>query len=270
MTATAQSGHVTAYAERMQEIVRTRHGIADIHPLLERMFPVAVVENDQFLIYDLDPSGERYVLAHRAPTPMPIPLGVRAAFPLECYGGRAACVVSGEVFDSLAGYVTIWHEFVHCYQWETCESRLREGLEIARQAVARNDPMWELNYPFPYGDQGFIERYAAFLQAATSRPADILACRARLQESLAPGDLEYMIWQEWKEGLARYIENRIRSRLGLEEHHGGREVPFNRVSFYEGGARLIAFLGQSEPGLLLDIEVLFARMRYGQETTLEI
>lgn len=262
--------HAAVYAERLQEIWRIRSKIMDIHPLLKQMFPVAVVEGNQFLVYDLDLSSKRYVLAHQAPTPMPVSPGVRAAFPLECYGGRVACIVTGEVFDSLAGYVTIWHEFVHCYQWETCESRLREELEIARQAVARNDPMWELNYPFPYGDQGFTERYTAFLQAATGKPDDILACRTRLQESLVPGDLEYMIWQEWKEGLARYIENRIRSRLGLEEHHGGREVPFDRVSFYEGGARLIAFLGQSEPGLLLDIEALFARMRYGQETTLEI
>lgn len=252
METTTPGQQAADYADRLQKVWRMRSQVMDIHPFLEQVWPVAVVESDHFLIYDLDASGERYVLSCRAPTPMPVPKGVRAAFPLECYGGRAACVVSGDVFDTLDGYVTIWHEFVHCQQWETCEPRLREGLEIARRARAENNPMWEIDHPFPY---------AAFLQAAAAGAAgDILACRTRLREGLASVDLEYMVWQEWKEGLARYIENRIRSRLGLEEHHGGQEAPFSRVSFYEGGARLIAFLGRSEPVLLWDIEALFARM----------
>jgi hypothetical protein len=37
-----------------------------------------------------------------------------------------ACVVTGEVFDSLEGIVTIFHEFVHCQQFETCERELKQ------------------------------------------------------------------------------------------------------------------------------------------------
>jgi hypothetical protein len=51
-----------------------------------------------------------------------------------------------------------------------------------------------------------------------------------------------MIWQEWKEGFARFIENQINGRLNLPENHGGKEKPFNRVVFYEGGAHYIKLL----------------------------
>jgi hypothetical protein len=174
-------------------------------------------------------------------------------------------VVTRDVFDALEGYVTIFHEFVHCMQWETCEPRLRQTLGIARQAQAENDVMWELHYPFPYADPQFAAAYGALLEA--SQEGDVVdamwASRRRLRAALAPGDWEYMVWQEWKEGLARYLENRIRDRLGLLANHGGGAPPYDRVTFYEGGARLIAALGQDEPGLLHDLEALFYRLSRG-------
>jgi hypothetical protein len=91
------------------------------------------------------------------------------------------------------------------------------------------------------------------------------ASRRRLRETLDPDDWEYMVWQEWKEGLARYIENRIRDRLKLQGNPGGQEPPFERVTFYEGGSRLIAALGRREPGLLQDIEALFHRLYGGAQ-----
>jgi hypothetical protein len=69
-----------------------------------------------------------------------------------------------------------------------------------------------------------------------------------------------MVWQEWKEGFARFVENTIRRRLGMEENHYGVEEPFHRVTFYEGGSKFIGFLGKQEPGLLVDIENLFSKM----------
>jgi ADP-ribose pyrophosphatase YjhB (NUDIX family) len=242
------------YAPHLQKVFDIRTQIEAIHPLLTQVFPIAIVDADQFLIFDVDPSGKRYTFVKQAPTPMPIPKGVRAAFPLECYGGKPACVVTDDVFDTLEGYVTLFHEFVHCYQSETCEAKLKATLNVARQAQAANDFMWEINYPFPYTAPDFVETYAAFLEAAARQEHDTAReCRARLRESLRAEDFEYMIWQEWKEGFARFIENRIQQRLGLEENHGGAEQPFNRVTFYEGGARLIA----SQPRPASDIERLF-------------
>lgn len=78
---------------------------------------------------------------------------------------------------------------------------------------------------------------------------------------ISKGDFEHLVWQEWKEGLARL--NRIRRRLGLEENHGGQDQPFERVVFCAGGARLIEFLEMQAPQLLVDIEKLVYRMLSG-------
>lgn len=256
------------YDRSLQALLFLQEEIIGLHPFLERVFPIAIVEGDQFYVFDVgsaDKSEHRYAFALQAPTPMPIPRGVRAAFPLACYGDRPACVVTGEVFDSLEGYVTIFHEFVHCQQWETCEARLKQSLGIARQAQAENDTMWEINYAFPYGDPRFVETYLALLSAGEGRLEDIQASRRRLHKTLAPGDWEYMVWQEWKEGLARYIENQIRGWLKLRGNHGGQEPPFDRVTFYEGGSHQIAALGRHEPELLQDIEALFHRLYGGAQ-----
>lgn len=65
---------------------------------------------------------------------------------------------------------------------------------------------------------------------------------------------------QWKEGFARLIENRIRKKLELTENHGGIEQPFNRVTFYEGGARYISVLFKEDKDLEKDTEALFHRM----------
>jgi hypothetical protein len=189
---------------------------------------------------------------------MLIPVGVRAAFELECYDNRTACVVTGEVFDTPDGYVTIFHEFVHCYQALTCEMKLKQGLEVARQAMAAGNFMWEIEHPFPYNDPEFAETYRALLQAVDSDTGEeVLRAHRRLEQYLQPFDFEYLIWQEWKEGFARLIENRLQRFFTLPENHFGRQPPYHRITFYEGGAGLIAALSQETPGLVLDLEKLF-------------
>jgi len=251
----------TDYRLSLQKVLLTQQAIQDLHPLLEKAFPIAIVEKDRFLIHDLDPLTKTYTLVQEAPTPMPIPQGVRAAFPLESYQGRAACVVTGDVFDEPAGCVTIFHEFIHCQQYETCEQKLKQGLSIAHKAQAANDYMWELNHPFPYTDPAFVQVYAAFLAAAGLD--EIRPLRRQLKDLLKAEDYEYMVWQEWKEGFARWIENRLCQRLGLPENTGGQGQPFSRVSFYAGGAHYIQTLEEQEPGLVNDIERLFGRMLTG-------
>ncbi len=250
------------YTQSCQKLFELRSRIVDVHPLLQKLYPIAIVADAQFYIFDVDDAGQAYTFVKQAPTPMPIPQGVRAAFPLNVYDGRAVCVVTDEVFDEPGGYVTILHEFVHCYQWEACEPQLRETLEIARAAIVRGDFMWELNYAFPYEAPTFMEPYAAFLDAVARNQGDrIQDCRVRLSQTLRKDEFEYMVWQEWKEGFARTVENRIKQRLGLTENHGGAEPPFSRVTFYEGGARWLAFWASQEPAALLDIEKLFHRMK---------
>jgi hypothetical protein len=249
------------YLPQLQQIVQLQQTIRDIHPFLEKLFPVAIFSDDQFFIYDLDPAGQEYIFARQVETPMPVPPQVRAAFPLESYDGRMVCVVTGDVFDELAGYVTIFHEFIHCHQYESGEQVVKQSLGIARKALAANDFMWELNHPFPYSAPNFVRAYQPVLEAQSL--AEIMPARRQLPEILSANDYEYMVWQEWKEGFARFIENRIKARLGLPENHGGKEQPFSRVTFYAGGANFIAALDKAEPALTTDIERLFERMFQG-------
>ncbi|BCX03836.1 MAG: hypothetical protein KatS3mg053_1774 [Candidatus Roseilinea sp.] len=250
------------HSNQLQKIFIVQESIQDIHPFLESLFPIAIVEDDHFLIYDTEPNDRRYTFIRKAATPMPIPQGVRAAFQLASYDNRMACVVTGDVFDEPDGYVTIFHEFIHCQQAEICEQKLKQQLSVARQAQAVNDYMWEINHPFPYAVPEFVRPYQSFLHAHTL--SEIESIREQLRGVLKQDDYEYMVWQEWKEGFARFIENRIRRRLGLPENHGGGEQPFSRVVFYEGGARYIEKLSMQEPELTVQIEKLFDRMFAGR------
>jgi hypothetical protein len=234
---------------------------AGINPALEKLYPVAVVEGEQFLIYDLGQTQAAYEFIKKAPTPMPIPVGLRAAFQLEDYGGRIACVVTPDVFESRGGYVTIFHKFVHCYQYETCEQDLKMGLDVARQAQEVGDPMWEIQHPFPYQAESFIQPYTQFLQAAEKADPDrLIQARVALQTYLGVHDFEYMVWQEWKEGFARWVENRLKLLLGIPENLGGRQKPYSRVTFYAGGAAWIEFLSKQDPKIVEDLQALFSQM----------
>ncbi len=228
------------YSHKLQKIFDIQRAVQDVHPILEKVFPVAIAEEGCFLIYDIPANGNAYGFVKRAVARMPVQPGVRAAFPLDCYDYRMACVVTGEVFDTLDGYVTIFHEFVHCQQFTTCEVEIKQRLSVARKAMASNDFMWELNHRFPYTTAEFTRAYGSFL--ASQAMLEVALLRKRLKNILAVEDYEYMVWQEWKEGFARFIENQIKQRLGLPENHGGNEPPFDRVVFYEGGANFIRIL----------------------------
>ncbi len=252
---------VEKYKESLQKLLDIQKKIERIHPFLKKRYPVAIVEADLFYVFDLDLSGKRYTLAKIAKPALIVPKGIRAAFPLDFYENKMACVVSEEVFDDLSGYVMIFHEFIHCAQTDCCEYKLKSELSVAQAAQAKNDFMWELNHPFPYEDTDFSEIYTIFLEAASDGDADkVFRCRAFLKETLNIPDFEYMVWEEWKEGFARLIENRIRKKLDLAENHGGTEQPYTRVTFYEGGARFISILIDKNKEFEKDIEALFHRM----------
>jgi len=249
------------YSQPINRIVEIKNIVQDIHPFLHRLFPIAVAEEGQFLVYQPGPAGF-YHLEKTMPTLMPIPIGIRAAFPLDSDGSQMACVVTGDVFDELDGYVTIFHEFIHCQQYEICETTLKQSLQIFQQAQAKKDFMWEINHPFPYEDHKFVSLYASFLEFTLESQRNALwAIRRRLSESLIKVDYEYLVWQEWKEGFARRIENQIRFRLDLPENQGGKLRPFTRVSFYAGGEKFIGFIAKEDPSLAVDIETLFHRMQ---------
>ena len=247
--------------ERINQLIPIHRKVAGINPALQSLYPVVIVDKNQLYIHDYDSDRDCYLLIKIIPAPMPIPKGVRAAFQLADYDGRIVCVVTPEVFDSLDGYVTILHEFVHCYQYETCEQDLKLQLDIARQAQEQDDFMWEIQHPFPYQAKTFTRTYARFLAAVSVGDAqDILKSRSELRAFLGRHDFEYLVWQEWKEGFARWVENRLQQVLGIPENKGGLEPPFSRTSFYAGGAAYIDYLSHQDPDFVRDLELLFSRM----------
>lgn len=249
------------FDDAFERLIQLHRQVSELNPALGQCYPVAIVERGHLLIYDFFPEDGRYHFVKPIPLPMPVPKGIRAAFPLEGYDNQMACVVSPDVFDSLDGYVSILHEFVHCYQFETCEQELKMSLDIARKAQEVGDFMWEIQHPFPYGSKNFIHGYSGFLKAIERNdPAEILNMRLELRTYLGRHDYEYMTWQEWKEGFARWVENLIKGQLGLPENVRGIEKPFSRVVFYMGGTAYIDYLTRCEPAIVTDLRGLFKRI----------
>jgi hypothetical protein len=235
--------------------------VKGVHPLLADLHPVAVVEGDSLLIFDTGSPGAPYRFQRKEPAPFPMQKGIRASFPLSCYGNTPTCVVSPEVFDTREGYATIFHEFVHCAQALSCENELKQTLHVATAAFAAKDYSWEINRQFPYGDSGFAGAYSRFLDSLRTGDSGGVRIAVRdLKRILPADDYEYMVWVEWKEGLARYCENRIRRLYGITPNLGGRERPYDRVSFYYGGEAMISYVSTHQPETLLKAEKLFTVM----------
>ena len=250
-----------SFEEKLDELITLHQDMAGVNPALEKCYPVAIAQDESFWMYDLDQKGETYQFQRTSLVPMPIPEGTRAAFQIEDYGGRIACVVTPEIFNTLEGYVTILHEFVHCYQYETCEQDLKMKLDIARQAKEKGDCMWEINHPFPYAATNFIEPYGCFLEALVEGDhKKVMTQRRKLKQYLGLHDFEYMVWQEWKEGFARWVENLVKRELGMEENKGGFRQPYSRVLFYAGGEAYIEYLHKRKPNLARDLKDLFRHL----------
>lgn len=237
-----------------------REQAAAIHPAFAKNYPVALVADGQWRVFA--PDGEQgWTLAFQGPAKQAVPEGVRAAMPLPFWENRMACVVSPDAFDSAAEIAVVLHEFVHCYQWETVEAGLKEGMEVCRAAMARQDYMWELQHPFPYANAEVRRVYSRWQEElAQGHDARAGHWRSMLRKGLNRLDWEYMTWQEWKEGLARYLENKVRRSFGLGPKVPVAAAPFDRVSFYRGGELFIARLAAKEPGLERDIELLYRRI----------
>ena len=245
----------------INKLIAIQKEIVHIHPFLKTFHPIAIVEEDHLFIFDYDSLDGKYQFQKKVPVPFPMPAGIMAAFPLSGYDNKPTCVVGRNIFDSFEGYVFIFHEFIHCSQALTCEYALKEKLNIARIAMQNQNYSWELNHPFPYEDSVFVKNYSGFLAALENNDQQkTKEFRSKLKNSLKEIDFEYLVWQEWKEGFARLIENKIRSKFSLKINNGGKEKPYNRVAFYYGGSNYINYITQKQNELFVNIEALFSFM----------
>lgn len=244
------------YLECLHHLIELQDKVKWIHPLLQEHFPIVIVENSQLNIFEYD--NGNYYLSLVVPDTMNLPLGIRVAFPLQYLQNKAAVVVTGEVFDTISDQVIIFHEFAHCYQYHTCEMKLRESIELAKRFDNTSNYSWELDYKFPYSDSQYIENTKLLFESLNKNDHKLIdIARRNLKKCLSSEQVEYMVWQEWKEGFARYIENQIKLFLGISTNHGGREEPFRRGTFYEMGSQLISLIVQNYPDSLYHIEELY-------------
>jgi hypothetical protein len=249
------------YRHQLVRVFEYRDSLEGVHPFVKGLYPIAIAEDDHFYVFDLDETGRQYRLMAHQEIEMKIPKGLRAAFPQQFYDNKCACVVTGDVFDTPAGYVTIFHEFVHCHQWHTVEPALRQQLPLAQEALQKEDYMWEMTHPFPYTDSWFESTYSKLQVAARDKDLQaVTAIRKELAEILNPDDYQYMVWQEWKEGYALFIENKLRQHLQLPINQVGRRTPFSRTAFYAGGEAMISLLVEQDPELQNNLEDLFYRL----------
>ncbi|WP_346935595.1 hypothetical protein [Clostridium sp.] len=222
---------------------------------------MAVVEEEYFFIFDLSEDNKCYEFKGEYKAPMTVPEKVLASFPLDFYDMKPAAVVSKDAFNTLEGYIFIFHEFVHCYQWEQGDNEIRETLEIAKIAKEKNDFMWELNHPFPYEDKVFINE-ASKLEVVDERLQcrDIMEYHKKMKKHLNHIDFEYMIWEEFIEGFARYIENLVRERFQVNLNSNRLETPFSRVIFYELGIRSISAILKENPEIKGNIKCIYDKI----------
>ena len=245
----------------LEKLVVLQQKCAGIHPCLMEHQPIAIVYNDSLLIFNFDNEGESYGLIKKAGEPFPLSKGIEASFPLSVYDNKPTCIITPTTLERSSGFATILHEFIHCCQFNSVEMQLKQKLEIYKEAMKKNDYSWEITYSFPYDNPVFINYYNRYKEALES---DNLAAakklRSEIKEYLNPKDYEYMLWEEWKEGLARYVENKVRDKMGVELNNYGSEEPYNRVAFYYSGELLLDKLTTSDPALPGDMGRLYEAM----------
>ncbi len=249
---------IEKYLPGLNRIFKLHEIVKEIHPTLEHVYPVAIAEEGQFYIFE--PAVDNsYRFVKQTAIISPVPKRIKAAYPLQENDNKMTCVVTGEVFDSMDGYAIIFHEFVHCAEFATVEMKLKENLEIYKLAMKQKDWMWELNYPFPYSKKEITESFLSLLSAMDGKDLDaVKEARKKLKQHLSKEEYSYMTWVEWKEGFARWVENKVRDKFKINENHAGRIEPFNRTTFYEAGSQLIELIFKSNPEIMPDLEKLYA------------
>lgn len=219
--------------ELLQEIYDTafRNG------LIDKFYTIGIADRKEITLY-YGKSIKDYEEIKRVSFPFELDPGTRAAFPVE-ENGQSAAILGKDVFSTVEDMVVVIHEFVHCKQFETCYLKLKEELDIFQHYKSLNNYMWEIEHPFPYQNEDIKALYADYCRSLKNgTEKEIHGSKRKLKEKLYKMDFEYMVWTEWNEGFARYIENQLRKLTGLEVKENLRELN-DRVNFYECGELFI-------------------------------
>lgn len=119
--------------------------------------------------------------------------------------------------------ITLLHEHFHQYQFSSKGYYQDiEGLNLSR---GDSTGSWQLNYPFPYEDEKIaiqFNRFRTALQEAVLNRMNksfnryfkhYRKERDKLKSILKPADYNYLSFQIWQEGIARYTEYKFLTLL---------------------------------------------------------
>ncbi len=178
----------------------------------------------------------------------------------QVVNNKVGCILSYEFLTKYSHEKLIsilFHEAIHYIQAELYDLKLKKNLTI-------NDiknPMWEINYEFPYNSELFKEWLDEYLILLNHK--DILKItehRKKLKTILDSRDIEFFVWTEWKEGFALYYENIVRRYLNLKNTMTTlpEQLKLNRTAFYITGCKYIEVKYISVP--LEDMDVIYDDM----------
>ncbi len=247
--------------EKLSEITNIWQTAKEMHPAWQSLYPVCLIDGGDYTLYRADERGN-WQKVDEGDIGMKLPKGVKAAFPLPFGDHEMACILDTDCFSTKEDMAIVFHEFVHCYQFATCEQDIKATMRVAQQNK-HTGGMWEIEYAFPYDNELVGKTYLLMTDAAKDGNRDeVIRLRKTIRENVSEQDWEYLCWQEFKEGTARFLQNELSERLDAKPALSSRLLPINRVSFYEGGEMVIRLLMQDDPGVEKDFPELWNKI-YG-------
>lgn len=145
--------------------------------------------------------------------------------------GGISTIVIGQAENTSAKTSTPWvvtmlHE--HFHQLQDSQPDFYTAVAALNLSGGDQTGMWMLNYPFPYADPEVSRQFTALStllaeMIRTRKHNDFtggfvayLNARRKFEKMLSPDDYNYLSFQLWKEGVARYTEYRIARLAALE------------------------------------------------------
>jgi len=244
----------------MYNIIKMHNEVKNINISLEKLYPITVIDDGYFFVFDKNEKGDKYELMRKVQTSIVVSSEILTAFHLNFYDNKPSVVISKNMLMNSGNYILVLHEFVHCFQLDNGAIEIRNGLSIHNQKIA-NNYNWEVDFPFPFKNQYFIDKTTELSACFSKGNYDYTEVyRNCMRAYLHKAEYEYLIWQEWKEGYARYVENLIRKELRLQLNSNILIPPFGKVHLFEIGSKYIEMLLEKEKGFNDDIVKLFHKM----------
>jgi len=251
---------IKGQAAFMDSIIKMHNAVKNIHVSLEKLYPITIIDDGWFYVFDKNENGDKYEFMRKVKTSIVVFSEILTAFHLNFYDMKPSVVISKNMLGNPGNNILVLHEFVHCFQLENGAVEIRNGLSIHNQKIA-NNYNWEVDFPFPFKNQYFIDKTTELSACFAKGNYDYTEVyRNCMRAYLHKAEYEYLIWQEWKEGYARYVENLIRKELRLQLNSNILIPPFGKVHLFEIGSKYIEILVEKEKGFNDDIVKLFHKM----------